>query len=151
MRRLMPHLWSLAIVALLTMVTACGQYTQTNTASPQPADTPASARTADVVIPGADRFTPFVLTITQGDTVRWVNKDTDEHVIVTVPGTPESFTLPVQGGRSVSHTFHKAGIYYYYCSIHATYDARTGQVAGNPQMADNPYEPMEGVVVVQDR
>ena len=36
-----------------------------------------------VLVPEADRFTPFALTIEVGDVVEWVNNDTDDHTVVS--------------------------------------------------------------------
>jgi plastocyanin len=36
-----------------------------------------------VAIPGEDRFAPFALTIRAGDTVDWINNDTDDHTFVS--------------------------------------------------------------------
>jgi plastocyanin len=36
-----------------------------------------------VIVPEEDRFTPFALTIHPGETVRWVNEDTDDHTVVS--------------------------------------------------------------------
>lgn len=40
-------------------------------------------KTHHVIIPGADRFTPFSLTIWQGDKVVWTNNDTDDHILAS--------------------------------------------------------------------
>src|SRR5436305_11004947 len=36
-----------------------------------------------VVVPQEDRFQPFAITIRAGDTVDWVNMDTDDHTVVS--------------------------------------------------------------------
>src|SRR5262245_40285586 len=36
-----------------------------------------------VIIPGEDRFTPFAITIRPGESVQWVNMDTDDHTVVS--------------------------------------------------------------------
>jgi len=36
-----------------------------------------------IIIPAEDRFTPYALTIGAGDTVQWVNQDTDDHTVVS--------------------------------------------------------------------
>src|SRR5574337_39288 len=144
MSRFLSRIWTLAAVVLLAATAACGQAPQVNTSAAASA-----SKTVSVVIPGTDRFSPFALTINQGDTVRWVNNDTDEHVVVTVPDAPETFSLPVQGGgKSATHTFQIPGVYYYYCSIHARYDDKAGQVAAL-KMASDPTMPMAGVIYVK--
>ncbi|PYN05664.1 MAG: hypothetical protein DME06_19470 [Candidatus Rokuibacteriota bacterium] len=36
-----------------------------------------------VTVPQEDRFMPFALTIRAGETVEWVNLDTDDHTVVS--------------------------------------------------------------------
>src|SRR5689334_7458524 len=36
-----------------------------------------------VIVPGEDRFTPLGLTIRAGESVEWVNQDTDDHTVVS--------------------------------------------------------------------
>lgn len=84
-----------------------------------------------VGIPGEDRFTPFAIQIRAGDTVDWVNNDTDDHTVVSndaintagphninvvVPGTDSN------GGKPgvFSITFHDPGMWNYYCRFHST-------------------------------
>ncbi len=110
----------------------------------------ASAATGDhvVSVPG-DRFVPFALTVTVGDTVTWQNTDTDPHTVETVPGqAPAPIDLTLDPGSSGSFTFTVPGVYHYYCSAHASLDSKTGQVGALPSV-DNPAEPMEGVILVQ--
>ena len=117
-----------------------------------------------VIVPEADRFTPFALTIRAGDTVRWTNNDTDDHTIVSddvfntaghlgtnvlLPGTdsnngqPGKFTL----------RFDHPGTFVYYCRFHARLDADNQPVAPGPdggiQDADGNFgTPMMGVITV---
>src|SRR5213593_2623948 len=42
-----------------------------------------SGRSHQITVPAEDRFTPFGLRIHPGDTVRWVNNDSDDHTVVT--------------------------------------------------------------------
>lgn len=107
-----------------------------------------AASAASVSIPG-DRFVPFVQTVNVGDTVTWTNSDTDLHTVVSVPGfAPDPLNLVVKAGSTASFTFSKPGLYWYYCDMHATFDATTNQVKANAN-ADNPAEPQEGVILVQ--
>lgn len=102
---------------------------------------------ATVTMP-ADQFVPFAQTVNVGDTVTWQNKDTDLHTVVTVPGNaPDAVNLTVKPGNSATFTFSKPGVYWYYCSLHATWDADSGQVKALDTV-DNPAEPMEGTILV---
>jgi plastocyanin len=84
-----------------------------------------------VGIPGEDRFAPFAIQIHAGDTVDWVNNDTDDHTVVSndaintanpknisviVPGTVNNGGQP--GVFSI--TFHDSGMWNYYCRFHST-------------------------------
>ena len=117
------------------------------------AQTTAGARvqgstTPQVVIPGADRFAPFVRVVTRGTAVTFHNGDADAHSVVSVPGAPATFSTALAPGASWTVTLNTSGQYRYYCSIHARYDPATQQVEGLPN-ADHPSQPMEGVIVVQ--
>src|SRR5262249_46914642 len=61
--------FALSCLALLLSAT-------TSTAAP-------SSTQKQVVVPEEDRFLPFVATIHVGDTVVWINRDTDDHTVVT--------------------------------------------------------------------
>jgi plastocyanin len=50
-------------------------------------------------MPEEDRFTPFALTIHAGDTVQWVNNDTDDHTVVSARAV---CALPICTGRLAS-------------------------------------------------
>ena len=87
-----------------------------------------------VAVPGEDRFTPFALTIHVGDTVDWMNDDTDDHTLVSdnavnqigpvvdvlLPGTDSNGGVPLP---PFSITFHDAGQWVYYCKFHSHLDA----------------------------
>ena len=58
------------------------------------------------------------MTISQGDTVTWTNKDSVPHDVVVTNG-PVKFRSPMlTEGKSWSYTFNKAGTYSYTCSVH---------------------------------
>jgi len=101
-----------------------------------------------VVIPGADRFSPFVTVVQHGSRVTFHNGDHDAHSVVSIPGDPRAFDRTLQPGESWTISLPQAGAYRYYCSIHAQYDPSTGQVRALPR-ADHPDEPMEGVLLVK--
>jgi plastocyanin len=113
--------------------------------------TPNMARASDhgttITIPGDD-YSPPVLVINVGETVTWVNKDSDPHVTTSVPGAPESFTVVTGAGKTGRFTFTKAGVYQYYCSTHAAYNAKLGRVVANKDSDAFPIA-MEGIIVVK--
>jgi plastocyanin len=61
-------------------------------------------------------FTPTVLTVPAGATVRWQNLDGEPHTVVSLDGLFRSGAL--DQGDSFEFTFSKPGSYRYVCSIH---------------------------------
>jgi plastocyanin len=73
--------------------------------------TPASTATKTVQIKRS-AFSPTPVTIRTGDTIRWVNTDTQNHQVVSNNG---SFVSPILGpGRTYSHQFQASGTYRYH-------------------------------------
>src|SRR5436305_5686318 len=52
-------------------------------ADPKAGATPEKRAHLQVIIPGEDRFTPLAQTIHAGDSVKWINMDTDDHTVVS--------------------------------------------------------------------
>jgi plastocyanin len=62
-------------------------------------------------------FSPASVTINTGDTVSWVNSDTQNHQVVSNNG---SFVSPILGaGKRYSHTFNTAGTFRYHDGLNA--------------------------------
>jgi plastocyanin len=119
---------------------------------------------AQVTVPMEDRFTPFAITIHAGDTVKWVNIDTDDHTVVSddafnsaghngtnhlLPGTDSNGGQP----GTFMLTFQHAGTFVYYCRFHAHLDDFNQPVAPGPKGGiqdtnGNFGTPMMGVVTV---
>jgi plastocyanin len=117
-----------------------------------------------IVIPEADKFVPFHLTVRAGDTVTWVNNDTDDHTVVSddafndaghtglnqlVPGTVANGGKPGMFTLRLDH----AGTFVYYCRFHAQLDADNQPVAPGPDGGiqdtnGNFGTPMSGVITV---
>jgi plastocyanin len=77
-------------------------------------------------------YGPGSLTINQGDTVTWTNKDSVAHD-VTVTSGPVSFHSPMlDQGESWSYTFTTAGEYSYICSVHPDMRGSVTAVAKAP-------------------
>ena len=79
---------------------------------------PASAATTKTVKVFGSAFSPRSVTITAGDTIRWVNKDNDNHQIYADNGSFVSAIL--RPNRSFSFTFRAAGTYTYKDELHPT-------------------------------
>jgi len=61
-------------------------------------------------------FGPNAITVAQGATVEWTNKDDVPHNIIS---NDKLFGSPVlDSGQKFEFTFKKAGTFSYYCSIH---------------------------------
>jgi hypothetical protein len=117
-----------------------------------------------VVVPGEDRFTPFALTIAPGDSVEWVNEDTDDHTVVSndafntaghqgfnmlLPGTDSTGGQP----GTLTLRFPHPGTFNYFCRFHSHLDDFNQPVAPGPRggiQDDNGNfgTPMMGVVTV---
>jgi plastocyanin len=134
-------------------------------AAPIAADRPASPTATHIVnIPEADKFVPFALQIHAGESVTWVNGDTDDHTVVSdamfdttgpkslnqlIPGTDAN------GGKPgmFKLTFDKPGMFVYFCRFHAHLDADNQPVAPGPEGGiqdshGNFGTPMMGVITV---
>jgi plastocyanin len=76
---------------------------------------PATAATRTVNIYGSS-FSPKSVTITEGDTVRWVNRDNVNHQILADKG---QFVSPIlRPNQTFSFTFRAAGTYTYKDELH---------------------------------
>jgi LPXTG-motif cell wall-anchored protein len=62
-------------------------------------------------------FHPRRITVGVGDTVRWVNEDSEPHNATGKNGSFETETF--NKGGEASHTFNRAGEFPYFCTIHA--------------------------------
>jgi plastocyanin len=108
-------------------------------------------RISEIVIPEEDRFTPFSLTIHVGDTVKWINQDTDDHTVVsddvfnTVGKTKHIDHLLLGTDNTVNHQpgmfslrFNSPGTFVFYCRFHSHLDGSNQPVApGLGQDANN--------------
>jgi len=117
-----------------------------------------------VIVPEEDRFTPFAQTIHVGDSVKWINMDTDDHTVVSndFVNTTGRFGLNVllkgtdnNGGKpgTFTMTFNTPGNFVYYCRFHSHLDAQHQPTAPGPdggiQADDGNFgTPMMGVITV---
>jgi plastocyanin len=127
-------------------------------ASPLLAGAKPKDRQATVTIPDSDRFIPFALTIRAGDSVHWVNHDSDDHTVVsddavnTTGPTGVNEVLPADGG-SLTLTFKQPGQFVYFCRFHSHLDEFNQPVAPGPDGGiqdsnGNFGTPMMGVITV---
>src|SRR4051812_50206896 len=99
---------------------------------------------AALVVPGASQstatvtkgvrilstgFSPASVTIATGDTIKWTNRDTKTHQVVSNSGAFASAIIAP--GRSYSHTFNTAGTYRHPARVHPS-PARKGVGTGPP-------------------
>jgi plastocyanin len=123
-----------------------------------------SAITKQVNIPDEDRFAPFALTIHIGDSVKWINNDTDDHTVVAVGRFTTTDHRSVDrlilgtdnnGGQpgTLTLTFHQAGRFVYHCRFHSKLNSHGQPVAPGPRggiqdSKGNFGTPMMGVITV---
>jgi plastocyanin len=126
-------------------------------------DRPAKHR--QVIVPQEDRFTPFGLTIRAGESVQWVNMDTDDHTVVSddffnTAGNNGTDVLILgtdnNGGKPGTFTLHfsRPGTFVYYCKFHSHLDedhqpAAPGPRGGIQDKNGNFGTPMMGVITVR--
>ncbi|HZT90856.1 MAG TPA: cupredoxin domain-containing protein [Gaiellaceae bacterium] len=79
----------------------------------------AATKTIDIYASG---FSPNDVTITQGDTVTWINKDSKDHQVLADKG---QFVSPIlHHGSSYSFTFRAAGTYSYKDELYPRHTAK---------------------------
>lgn len=147
-----PKVLFALVIGTVLCIAAMGIFVQTSSANVD------AAGVHKVIVPEADRFTAFAITIHRGETVKWINKDTDDHTIVSDDfvntagnnGTDQLLIgTDANGGKpgKFELTFTQAGTFVYYCRFHSTLDAFHQPIAPGP---DGGVEgtPMMGVVTV---
>jgi len=111
-----------------------------------------------IIVPDEDRFKPFAITVRVGQTVVWINQDTDDHTVVsndafnTAGHRGVNVLLPANGGK-FALTFRHPGVFPFYCRFHAMLDADNQPIAPGPDggiqdSSGNFGTPMNGVVTV---
>lgn len=92
--------------------------TQTPTPAPKPttSKTTTAPKTVTVLIQGM-AFSPQIIAVSAGDTVKWTNKDAISHTSAS-DGTIIWDSGNISPGGSFTHTFKSVGSYGYHCGIH---------------------------------
>ncbi len=69
---------------------------------------------------GKKPFSPDNIIIKKGEAVRWVNENTEDHLISSASGiSSDKLVSPnIEPGKDWVHRFYKPGVYYYLCCIH---------------------------------
>lgn len=69
---------------------------------------------------GEKPFSPDNIVIKKGEAVRWVNENSEGHLISSASGiSSERLVSPeIRPGKDWVHRFYKSGVYYYLCCIH---------------------------------
>lgn len=62
-------------------------------------------------------FSPAVITVPAGTTIRWTNRDDIPHTVVSDDHTTFK-SKPLDTDEEFTYTFTKPGTYSYFCSIH---------------------------------
>lgn len=79
------------------------------------AASPAAAKNVTVDIKNF-MFMPMTVTVAEGDTVIWTNRDQIPHTVAEKTRLFRSAALDTSD--TYSHTFDKAGTYDYFCTLH---------------------------------
>lgn len=124
--RYMP--WFLfGTIALLLIFSSCGEATEPTAEQSSPQDSAITIEIKNI------QFTPAVLTIDEGTTIRWLNLDPVDHDVtsgISITGRkargmtqtkfPDGLFASGLFGQneSFSYTFKEKGEYAYYCNIH---------------------------------
>ena len=111
-----------------------------------------------VLVPGEDRFSPYAVTVRVGQTVQFVNNDSDDHLVISVDafntaGHRGAHALLKGNGGTLNITFNHAGVFPFYCGFHARLDSNNQPVAPGPDGGiqdpnGNFGTPMNGVITV---
>lgn len=120
--------------------------------------------TKQIIVPEADRFVPFAITVHAGDTVEWINNDEDDHKIMTVDqlttaghhGLVHLLKGTENNGGQPGHfslKFVVPGRFVYRCAFHSKLDEEHQPVAPGPKGGiqdshGNYGTPMMGVITV---
>lgn len=69
---------------------------------------------------GETPFSPDNIVIKKGEAVRWVNENSEAHLLSSASGiSSERLVSPqIEPGKDWVHRFYKSGVYYYLCCIH---------------------------------
>ncbi len=105
----------LVVLVLSLLIAGCSSNTQNNNPSP--------ATTGNNIEINNFAFSPSELTINQGDTVTWTNKDSVKHSITSDSGSELGSSL-LSTSETFSHTFNTVGTYNYHCSAHPSMTAK---------------------------
>ncbi|THF54287.1 MAG: copper-binding protein, partial [Methylophaga nitratireducenticrescens] len=83
------------------------------------------------------KFTPLVVKIAPGDTVRWENMPT--HNVETIDGLVPEGTEKINSpmGENYQHTFEQEGIYVYKCTPHIGVAMGGAVIVGEPVNLDD--------------
>ncbi len=155
------------ILALAGLALLAGAAAPSRGEQPAPQVAPQKFHHQQIIVPGEDRFTPFSQTIHAGDTVDWINTDTDDHTVVS----DDAFNTAGHRGANlllkgtdnndghpgvITLVFPHAGTFVYYCRFHSHLDDDNQPIAPGPkngiQSADGNYgTPMMGVITVLPR
>jgi plastocyanin len=114
MRKLLPPLAALSLVALLLLAPTAGAEGKKVT-SASTAGTHGKKVTVDIK---NFAFKPPHVTVAPGTTVKWVNKDKAPHTATSTQPRGAFDSGKLKQGQSYSVKFKHPGTYKYYCKIH---------------------------------
>ncbi len=113
-----------------------------------------------IIVPDEDRFSPFAITVRVGQRVVLVNRDTDDHTVVSddafnTAGHRGTDVLLHANGGTFTLVFTHPGVFPFYCRFHAMLDEHNQPKAPGPEGGiqdpnGNFGTPMSGVITVLD-
>lgn len=162
MRKTLPHLRPVAMVLVAGVVLGLAiglvlgptLFARKNDGTSAGTQRSHTAPLTTVTIPRSqDIFEPFILEVQPGTRVTWQNNDSVAHMFMTTPDQNtflnlEAFSLSVAAGQRVQFTFKQPGLYHYYDTTMATWDATDVRVAAREGVPHFPLA-MDGVIWVQ--
>lgn len=128
-KKIMGMLLLSIVAASVIMLEGSAQVTPAPTITGTPTVSPTTLPTAEVEIENV-AFNPQNLTVPQGTTVTWTNKENVPHTVTSDTGIFDSGNL-IQG-QNFSHTFNEIGTFTYVCQVHPTLPAMHGTVTVTP-------------------
>jgi plastocyanin len=90
----------------------------TNSATAQSSQTSAPSNTTGQVTMTNMLFTPSQISVKNGESVTWSNKDTTAHTVTIDKGNGPN-SGPIAPGSTYTYTFNQTGSFQYHCDLHS--------------------------------
>jgi len=115
------------IVIVVLLVVAVGYFlfnsNNLNSQNENPTNETPSASSQNTVEIKDFKFVSNKITIKQGETITWINKDSMVHTVTSDSGS-ELDSLSLSQGQTYSYTFNSVGTFDYHCTFHSSMKAK---------------------------